>query len=479
MKDLITRSLVFSFAITCLACGDQVTILECPLGTLPQGDQCIPIEEDTVVAADTTPVADTFVAQDTFPPPDTAPFDTAPPADTTLPPQPNGSPCVKNDDCLGGTCLSWAGGYCTQLGCLAESCAAASTCVVIEGNNDVCLADCTGCSGEGRDCKTLVDGQTGELHQACYAVDPNALPIGSPCTDPTQCTGAQTCLGGFPGGYCATLGCDASSCGPTGSCVRLGGRPTCLKRCTGDPDCGSMPGAERACRVLRDVTDATANVCVSGVEGAPLGAACGSDFECDSGSCQIVGEGRCSQSQSPCFPATQATDCGSAEFCFVTNESRVGVCSQPCGPGATCSGQSFCVVDGDGDNLGWCRPQCDGPGGSVACPAGSDLTCRFGVPLNAGGQGRYVCTIDRPGGFGSGCQNDVACRSNICTQTTGPGVCAALCGDDDACPFGGACVYGDDGSVTCQVTCFSSLDCPSGFACQTPSGSVRDVCVPL
>lgn len=476
---VLTTTLAVAGAL--VGCGDSVKVLTCPLGTLPSGDRCVPIAPEDVVDADTAPPVDTALAEDTVGP-DTATADTAPPVDAApdvQAPQPIGSPCAKNAECADGTCLDWPGGYCTRLGCEAGGCPEGSACVAVEGGNQVCLATCSGdgdCRSGTQACKRLRDGGDGPVVAVCVGVDPDAGATGAACSDATACAGAAACLAAFPGGYCAAIGCTAASCPSDARCVPVDGEPTCLQACDGDAACDSAPGAERRCGTLDAVGGGSASVCLSGVAERPIGATCLTDFECESGRCEIFGDGRCSQTGGPCFTASAAQDCNGAESCLVTADSRRGVCTQRCGPGsAACPGATYCVNDGLDVTAGSCRPACTVGGGE--CAAGSSLACRFGIPLSEGAQGRYVCRRERPRGLGASCQSAGDCRSGRCLEpATGAGVCTEPCVGDGVCGFSGSCVYGAE--ELCYPACFSAADCGPGFSCALATGSPRLVCAP-
>lgn len=84
-------------------------------------------------------------------------------------PQPDGAPCVQDEDCLGGTCLDeydgFAGGYCTAFDCSERS----------------------DCSGSGRAC--LRGEFNGNL---CVEL----------CGDDSDCRAGYECEGSGSGGYC-------------------------------------------------------------------------------------------------------------------------------------------------------------------------------------------------------------------------------------------------------------------------------------
>lgn len=480
-----TANPLLLLALALVGCGDTVTIIECPPGTQPVGSECIPLDPPDTSApdmTDTTDLGDTTVTPDTTDPgdttvtPDTTTLDTS---DTTPPdadtPRPTGSPCVRNADCAGGTCLDWTGGYCTRLDCDETPCGDGETCLALLGNT-LCVKDCEAgaCPGADQRCKPLL--VSGELTPVCIGVDLDAATTGAPCQDPTDCQGAAACLASFPGGYCASLGCPTFPCASGSTCVRVDGVPSCLETCRTNDDCGSAPGAERRCGVLASTSGAPVDVCISGIEGKPLGASCGSDFECGSGTCQILGEGRCSQTQAPCFVASVATDCNGAEFCQVNNQTRVGICSQPCNAGRSCTGAAHCVTEGKDPQSAWCRPACQSAT-DTSCNSAAGLSCAYGIPISDSGQGRYACSLARAGTPRASCTGDAQCAGATCIKpNSGPGYCAPACGADDFCPFGGACVHGNESR--CMRACFSGADCQSGFSCDLVSGGARDVCDP-
>ncbi|MGM0578544.1 MAG: hypothetical protein ACQEXJ_22660 [Myxococcota bacterium] len=489
------------------ACGDKVTIVECRLGFEPRGSECIPIGSgpdaddgtpdtstpDTEPKPDAPdfPIVDTVDAPDESDPPDVpdvGPDDGAvEPDDGAVGPDDGGGPvggavgavCNKSGDCEGETCLDWPGGYCTKLDCDEAGCPEGSTCVPAPGGNHMCVKTCQtddDCREGGEQACKRVEGLDGEgLVDACHGVADQPSGPGETCDTAVDCEGGASCLGAMPGGYCAALGCDAGSCPQGTDCVDFGDHPTCLRLCQDDEDCGGEEGAERSCGVLKAVDGDKVGACISGTQGQPIGAQCTNDFECQSGTCQILGKGFCTQSNEPCFPDTEDLDCLEGGFCQVTSESVVGTCTQPCSVAQGCQGAAYCVGL-PGEPEGWCRPACDGLGESDDCRADAGMTCTFGFPLGGTtGQGTYVCMIVDSGDVGAACGPSQGCPGGQCEMTVGEteGTCTRGCGTDFYCPFPGLCV--DDGgtSGTCRKACQSVADCPDGTSCEkTGLGSV-------
>jgi hypothetical protein len=472
------------------ACGDKVILLECPLGTRPEGSQCIPLdgpdtagppEADAATPADDLGTGTSDIAEDTSANGSEdvqSVSDSESSEDASSTPRPAGAACELNAQCAGGTCLDWPTGYCSAIGCSATSCPDGARCLDVAAGNSACLSTCEAdadCRTPHQACKRL-PLDDGSLAGVCVGLQPGAAGPAAACDDPARCAGQAACLSAFPGGYCAVLGCSAGTCPDGTDCVLVNGTPSCLKYCARDGDCGSAPGAERACGVLTGISGAPSQVCISGISGKALGAPCLSDFECTSGACQILGEGRCNASGAPCFPDRTSEACGVGDYCRVTASSRVGLCARPCSAGVPCLGASFCLAEGARPSDTWCRPACAGAGSP--CPGESGLSCRLGLPLGDGGQGRYACTSGILGGPFVSCNGDATCAGGRCLKpASGAGYCAAPCGDDDHCGFGGTCVR-DGTSTSCWRLCTDASDCPTGFRCDRIGGGSRTVCVP-
>lgn len=491
-------------------CGDDVTIIECPLGTMPQGATCVPWSNDvpSVEPDATVDAADDLNA----PPLDTPSFPMAdvPAADVepeVSPPDDGqqgvdvpevgpvggglGAPCGKNDECDGGTCLDWPQGYCTSLDCDDQApCVEGGACVPLMGGNRVCLLGCedeSDCAAPHQACKTLSQDQGTSFVSACHGVLGDASGVGGTCDEHTGCLGAASCLSTMPGGYCAVQGCEPGTCDLGSVCISYGGVATCLKECGVDDDCGGEPGAERRCGVLKALSGNLAGACISGASGAAVGEQCLNDFECASGTCDLLGEGQCSQTGAPCFESSGALDCEPTEFCLINGENGVGSCTQPCSLMAACPGAGLCEGQ-PGAAQGWCRAPCGGAGQDEVCRPETGFSCTFGFPIGeTSGQGRYLCMRPRDGAIGSLCYDDGECESGTCdsppvgeegeepTEEALPGLCTTACGDSLYCPFPTLCVA-DQVQGICKPACLSVADCPPELTCTSQPAGLSGIC---
>lgn len=472
-------------------CGDRITIIECPAGTMPEGSECVPWVSDAEEAPDAGPTDWPTVTDGSIAPDDgvsISPDEVHDAADTldaleteASGPGPlgaTGSPCAKSDDCLGGVCLDWPGGYCTSLDCVQTPCGAGDLCVGLEAGNTACLRACEGTedcsSGGAQGCKRLTPTGAVAPSGVCHGVLSDASGLGGGCAAHQGCVGAGVCSGLFPGGYCTVEGCDAASCPSEGACVDVSEASLCLLRCEGDGDCPPAMGHERICAEALDVAGAPVSVCASPGGEVPVGGGCTADTLCASGDCEILGEGRCSLSNLPCFTASEAEDCGGSEYCLVTSESALGVCTQTCAVGAGCPGLSFCAGEPGGPE-GSCRAPCDGPGDDGGCPAEDGMSCTFGFPLgDSSGQGRYLCVPPQPGGLGSACAPDAPCAFGACSSSDG-GLCVSPCGADLYCPFPAVCVMGE-GPAMCMRACMTGQDCPDAMSCDGTGIGLQAAC---
>ena len=507
----ILRRMSRPLAISCLcllalqACGNRITIIECPPGTMAAGDKCVPYDQPPVdtsapedVAADpgglefpvaeVAPVVDLPTVADQAAPDDESVGPTDPGAEVDSGSAPlgdgsTGEACTANHQCLGGTCLDWPGGYCTKLDCGPSACGEGDACIALPGGNTACLRRCEtvlDCQAGGHQgCKAMHPEGGAAAVRVCHGVEADAGPVGSLCAGEAECAADTVCVHTLPGGYCSIEGCTPDLC-PAGSvCVEYAGAPICMRLCTADGDCDAAPGAERRCEVVKTVAPAAppASVCLSGVEGQPIGAQCTTDLECDSGTCEILGNGHCSQSNEPCFGVD---DCSGAQLCIITGDNQVGACTQPCSVGLPCPGATACVGAADKEE-GSCRVACAGPGALDDCRKDAGLACTFGYALgDTTGQGKYLCARMDAGDLGTSCDAEEPCQTSFCWTPHGAGsggICAESCNQALYCPFPGTCSVVSATSYACLRACSSVVDCPAGFTCQKPQGSFHLVCM--
>lgn len=395
-----------------------------------------------------------------------------------------GSPCTSPNDCdLGLSCLGgWPGGYCTKKECDAnDDCPEGSACFALSDGFKACVDLCTG-SGQcrtaaGYRCKTFDDG-TGQPLSMCYSTTDAAGATGAPCEKHEDCADAGQCLFSFPYGYCATAFCSAEQPCADGECVRLNGVPTCLKGCAATDDC-KVAGVdyERVCKAARNIDNVQVKVCLTNVSGKPIGEACKTDFECDTGlTCTIVSRGRCALGAETCL---SDGDCPAAnDFCVMSEPSLAGLCTKSCSAGQKCPPGTTQCVTRDGTS-GTCLPSCFT---AALCPGGDAMSCVYGDPLSSTtGAAVSVCTVVYLGDPGSPCAADAECASGSCLKGAGgAGYCTSTCPVQlmSVCPFPMGCAT-YNGQKRCHLRCDSTAnDCPAGFSCQQPAGDPW-VCLPM
>ncbi|MBM4395401.1 MAG: hypothetical protein FJ087_06885 [Deltaproteobacteria bacterium] len=488
MRPLCLALVVLALAGTA-GCGGTST---CPAGYERHGGVCEPIREippapdpgrDEGVAAD--------AAGDDAPgevPADAADPDAAedesgpdlPPADVHLPGGVIGAPCKKDDDCaadgLEAVCLDWVKGYCSVTECGPGgkvTCPVGSVCMAMTAATAACATTCASdaeCrAAEGYACKALDDAE-GDPVRACWQVKVKHGP-GEPCDGAKDCDGAADCLTNFDGGYCAVRRCGEDWPCPGGThCVKLNGVPTCMKTCTGDPDC-QVEGALRTCMPLTSAdTGEKVSVCGSGTKGVGLGQICRNDSECTSFECYLAYTGRCSLTKKVGCKAVK--DCPSGEICIPSPDDTFGYCTKTCRQTCSHPNLGFCI-GGEEKGDGQCLPPCNGAG-DPKCGAQAGLECIFGDPI--GETGRFACAHVVPGAPGAPCTSGTQCKSGQCLEAPdGDGYCTSGCGWEGYCPFPTRCQIAD-GQSRCMLRCNSSVDCPKGLTCQVPEGATLDVC---
>ena len=464
-------------------CKQEVIYVECELGTIPVGDQCEALPPPPPPTVDAN--GGGSASQDGS----SGGGDTASRVETNsedsvvVPQVVVGTACVKDADCGDGICLNWAGGSCTRLDCLTQGCPAGTVCTPIKGGNTACLALCTAeepCPQESHGCKALQSVE-GEYEHVCHGVADDAGDVGSPCGGHDLCVDDTVCLTSFPGGYCSLEGCDEQSC-PIGSgCFVFEGKPTCLQQCADDADCITGDNADRRCALLKNIDGVLVRACISAVGDQGMGEQCTNAFECSSGSCEVLGEGACSQTGMPCFVVEEGSadqGCEADEFCLVTGSNQVGACTQSCAIAAPCPGTSLCQGT-EGEAEGLCRPPCEGPGENSGCRTDAGFICTYGFALgDSTGQGRYLCLPSAAGSLGAPCDDDHPCAVGVCEslEEGADGTCTVPCGQDLYCPFPGLC-SNDAAFGICRTACLSDADCWPGASCTSGLSPLGKVCL--
>lgn len=307
-----------------------------------------------------------------------------------------GSPCAADADCQTGTCLkTFAGGYCSQR-CESTVCPGGARCAALE-QGSYCLQDCTTSLLDCRsgyhcadvsagsvcfpDCTSDADCGPGAVCQESRCVPgPTPGATGAPCRLNAGCA-TERCEIAFNGGYCTQPcaqdgpGSFGQSCPAGATCAQVseaGG--LCHARCQRDADCraeyfcdaaGSTGVCRPRCRGAANCAlGYTCDLAGGGrcIEGSALprqlGAACGSDADCDSSYCldepnQQFPGGVCSDDCTG-----NPTACGSGALCIVpSNPNVASVCLQKCRNNFDCRGDYFCSeVQGTQERV--CIPRC-------------------------------------------------------------------------------------------------------------------------
>lgn len=246
--------------------------------------------------------------------------------------------------------------------------------------------------------------------------------------------------------------------GGTGQCIRVSDqrRPDCGEiqapgGCTTDSDCTAAEQCRQSMCVARPT------------DKSPIGTACSSPDECNSGVCLT---GVCTQS---CDSQAPATSCPSGFYCDI---DALGVC----GAEGICSAGSVgaspqgtpCTADTECESLhcvdGSCGIPCQ-PEGASLCP--ENQSCQ-----TTGAAGCGACKLAT--GLGGECDLSEDCISNLCIILggdceNGSCVCAQFCDDTNPCPEGFACTPAGEQSVCVGgdpvTSCDDANPCPDGSTC--------------
>ncbi|MCB9730507.1 MAG: hypothetical protein H6744_20890 [Deltaproteobacteria bacterium] len=400
-----------------------------------------------------------------------------------------GEACAADRDCAAGVCVGVETGAGTcAVPCAAGECAAGQTCARL-GEHLLCVPACDGASScpGALVCNAAAEACLPDCRQGwpcgalaclpesglCGLPGAEGAPVGAPCADGNDCASAVCAAAtddgaptGWTGGMCVAP-CIEGACPSAQSCAVLGQTPLCVPSCAGGcrpgyvcapdrdaclPDCrqgwpcgdGFACGSDGRCELVT-------------VDGAPLGAPCATDADCDSG---------------VCFEAQDAE--GATGWLG-------GTCAAPCGS-VSCEGSSGCVVLDGGS---WCLPSC---GSAAPCRAGyvcsGDLEvclpdCRAGWDcggaFTCGDDGQ--CRIELPtlSPLGAPCASHAECGSGVCLipppggGTWAQGICTEPCAN--GCPSGYVCTPLGP-SQLCVPACASG--CPTGYVC----GPQAQACLP-
>lgn len=428
-----------------------------------------------------------------------------------------GAACASDADC-DGTCIAteqFPGGYCSSLGCTADTeCGQSGVCVNV-GDSNACLASCADESDcrEGYACQD--DGAGGNI---CFPQPPDP---GAACSSDADCGGA-VCFGIGEQGYCA-FGCDMDNPCPTGFSCGLFNQVgdnigICQPDCTEDSEC-------RSDLVCTDTDADNDSECFIEVASGPGGPAdpCTEITDCSGGLdgfCieEDMGEfvgGYCT------FVCEEDSECTEGSHCGIIggvsqNNPNLGICVKDCATGADCSSDQFCG-DPDQDNVNECwgqeiTPPCtmdtDCNAGEVcslkgrvggtaeeglclaSCAADADCDAAAGETCaDANGDGANVCFpgefADGAGTAGDACTSTGDCAGGVdgtCLEegmdmngnTTFPGgYCTTLC-SDVACNADEQCIAlpTDEmgGTVElCLANCTAGAGCRQGYECLDPA----------
>ena len=485
----------------------------------PSGKSCVPILSDAKQPEDTgSPIEDVPDVQELpdIPTVDVvdAAFvddsDAAPVYDIPTPTGAIGDRCQSPNDCQSGMiCLGWPHGYCSVKDCDTETddCPEGSRCLALYGDSTACFAaceeqnDCRWWYGEYA-CKTLPGAPEpprypdGRPTRVCVGLDDEPHGNGESCVNHSSCESELSCVQSLPGGNCLQLFCEGPmDCEAQGSaCVAWNGQATCMQTCGGDPDCSEAGNGTLVCTELETLGQNDVDVCASSTSGLPLGRGCLSDFECDSGECQLLGTGHC-QLGEPSLPCFTQDDCPAGTGTCQPASPPVSSCTTNCELVGVCPGGGGCVRE-NSDEDAMCRPACEWSQShayhnclelSGGMETGWD--CVYGIPHRTEDLDGFYCATIRPGQVGSTCDDTTDCNyeSPICWQWPDadddmPGYCSRSCGPQNPCPFGTYCFETSSGP-RCLKLCASALDCAEGYRCgatsdipQTTSG--KDICLP-
>ncbi|HEX4406686.1 MAG TPA: malectin domain-containing carbohydrate-binding protein, partial [Polyangia bacterium] len=248
------------------------------------------------------------------------------------------------------------------------------------------------------------------------------------------CDGAGACRKYAQGITCAQASCTGSTMTLASRCDATGTCPTPATQSCAPFICGANAVCQTVC--AKDADCAAPNTCINSSCGKkPLGGACTTADECNSGFCE---EGAC------CTTACK----GICQSCSLAGTA--GTCSTiPAGqdPLGQCadSGSDTCGLDGTCDGAGACRKYLSGTTCSPpTCTAASERA-------TAKCDGAGVCV---PGAV-------QACTPFIC----GPTACTTTCAVATDCAMNDSCIGGTCMKKSGGAACASAAECATG-ACE-------------
>lgn len=300
-----------------------------------------------------------------------------------------GDKCSGGEECDGGYCSTSApgGGYCLAA-CIPEACPNGSTCVQLgdeEGDTwcmDSCLTNgdcraehhCVPLEGGGGVCFPRC---TSDSHCSSGVCDRSSGEcvlgvVGTGCGADVDCGDGYFCATNTPGGYCSRL-CDHTRPCPAGSdCISQGSSSVCLATCDGPADCRNSDylchegHCLPACQSdddcpIRNVCDTGSGMCVEGgPSGGVVGAACGSDHDCDYGDCLTEAEtdfpdGYCTGNCAGSLSCPSGAFC--AEFGETSDPDYFAMCLDLCESDDECRSDYVCYGASE-EYYGFCFPSC-------------------------------------------------------------------------------------------------------------------------
>ncbi len=418
-------------------------------------------------------------------------------ADTEILPGKTGWPCVANEDCESGYCVTTAAGSQCSEACV-ESCPFGWLCKLVQGGGGVdvvyiCVSPfthlCDPCNTDGDCTKDNVSTESrcvsyGERGSFCgaYCGGTGECPAGYSCETVSLSNGASTEQCRPIGGQCscsslakaqgASTACSAS--GPSGSCtgVRSCGDagltacdalPPSEEVCNGfDDDCDGVPDDD--CDkdgVAQDIDNCptTANSPQTDTNGDGEGDACDADDDGD-----FIPD------PSDCAPLVATVHPGAQEVCdLLDNDCDSATDEGLCDDLEPCT-ENICAVDGS----------CVNPPKSGDCDDGDQCTqkdvCSAGSCVGADAldcNDKNACTTDS-------CDPIAGCEYE--TQLTGP------CDDGDACSLNDTCIDGkckagipnpctDDNQCTLD-TCAGGCGHVAINPCSDGNPCTTDACFP-